>query len=534
MEWLKTGELRIPPFQREIVWTGAQRLSLCDTIRRGLPAGSLMVWRTTLTMNTRGFRGPFELGEWRSLEGAQQQYLLDGLQRMTTLFAALGPALWTRNGQAVPWHPSDDNNPCAPDGTPWAIGFDVSIEEGAFEFLKERDSVRDGMLPLAVLLDDEAYDDWRNKHATDRAQKNRARSIRSAFFDYLIPVVPLATDDIEPVTLTFKRINTGGTAMGEFDMNRALSWSEGFDLESEIADRVMPRLESLGWGRLDRDVLLKVIATAYGLEPVEVKSEKLSERIRAEPDKIEIVTESLVWAICMLNELGFCGPATLPYTYILVFAARVWQLAEREPKPRLRKKLAKWLVEAAITERFSGGTPSHIITATWRELARTTGLEPGRTGHTGRRRTAPRPSGRINFGWARPVVTAAVMAQQSPRYASGKSMKNASIRLGEAGKDWFQRLLAPAEEREVSSELRVTAANRVVCAPRRVDELRSAIRDPNCDTPILASHAITPDAHAMLLAGDYRQFLERRFERIVQFENDWLQRHGSELRVKLR
>lgn len=529
MEWLRTGELRIPPFQREIVWDGEQRLSLCDTIRRGLPIGSLMVWRTNLEIDVRGFHGPFELKKLEPSPGTTRQYLLDGLQRMTTLFAALGPALWTREGQVVPWRDTE-GVPSAPDETPWAIGFDVAREDGDF-VLFDTPQANDTILPLEVMLDDEAYDRWRATDKLDRAQKNRARAVRTAFVDYLIPVAPLATDSLEAVTLTFKRINTGGTKMGAFDMNRALSWRDDFDLRQTLEDKVNPRLEPLGWVELSQDDTLKVIATAYGLEPVEISSETLAQKIVAESAKMDIVADSLVWAIGVLDDLGFKGPATLPYSYLLVFAARAWQDNKGALDSGRRAKLVTWLAEAAMTERL-GAKPPHMIRAAWNELTRHIGLSADKSPKSpvvGK----VRASGQTNFGWARPVITAAVLGLQQPRRGDNTIMDDAGRRLGEVGKVWFPQLVSAPEARKVDTKLRTTAANHVVCDPHELEALRVRLRQADCPKEILESHAISKDAHAFLLEGKLKAFFVARFATIVGLENKWLQSHNSDLRIEL-
>jgi hypothetical protein len=94
------------------------------------------------------------------------QYLLDGRQRMTTLYAALAASFWTREEKAPP-SPAPDVS-AAPDGTPWSILFDLDEEDFVFDppetspnlslFRAGEDKNR-ALLPLAVLLDDTAYDE---------------------------------------------------------------------------------------------------------------------------------------------------------------------------------------------------------------------------------------------------------------------------------------------------------------------------------------------------------------------------------------
>jgi len=86
---VKSGDLVIPEFQRPFVWDDDRRLNLMDSIVRGMPIGSLLVWRT----NNRELRTYERIGGVRlagPLEGNQKvNYLIDGHQRISTLFGAL-------------------------------------------------------------------------------------------------------------------------------------------------------------------------------------------------------------------------------------------------------------------------------------------------------------------------------------------------------------------------------------------------------------------------------------------------------------
>ncbi len=519
IEWLRTGELQIPSFQRAIVWSSEQRISLCDTIMRGLPIGSVMVWRTTRKLATKGFGGPFE--ESAALpQFTTHQYLLDGQQRLTTLYAALGPAFWTREDEIPPWR---DARKTAPDGTPWRIGFDVSTDKGHFVCLEDTVDSGKKILPLDVLLDDSAYDDWRTgDHQLDREQKNRARAIRSTFVDYLIPVVPLATDELEPVTLTFKRVNSGGTTMGDFDMVRALSWNPEFDLETVLSEKVIPVLEEFGWQDLDRDVLLRIIATAYGMSFGEIEWETFSGKITADPEKFVKVSGALRWAINVLKDIGFGGPKTLPYKNILIFTARAWLDGWEKSVVQLKT----WLVEAAMEGRFAAAPP-HIVNAAWRDLDQTLGGESG----SQRQKKSPKPSRGVNFRWARSMITTAVLGDQEPRDAEGGAMPNAKKLLGRYGKDWYPKLLESSGNDK--NRHYGTAANRVVCDPLKLVALRAEILKENCDMRVLESHAISKDAHDALLRNDIARFFDLRFDFIIELENRWLKKHGSELKVEV-
>jgi hypothetical protein len=44
------GTIRLPKFQRDFVWTRQQVLDLLDSIARGYPIGSFLLWKSTVNL----------------------------------------------------------------------------------------------------------------------------------------------------------------------------------------------------------------------------------------------------------------------------------------------------------------------------------------------------------------------------------------------------------------------------------------------------------------------------------------------------
>jgi hypothetical protein len=91
---MAAGHLAIPPWQRDNVWTTAQRYAMIDSMARGLPLGPIIVWRPMFNR--------IDLTGARPLPGCPiadtAGLVIDGQQRLTTLaMAASGdvPLRWT-------------------------------------------------------------------------------------------------------------------------------------------------------------------------------------------------------------------------------------------------------------------------------------------------------------------------------------------------------------------------------------------------------------------------------------------------------
>lgn len=542
LQELHQGSLRIPPFQRDFEWSGEQRLALCDSILRGLPTGSLMVWRTSHRLREENPVGPF----WVKFTENASQYLLDGRQRMTTLYATLGAGFFLRDEEKVPAMSEGS----APDGTPWQIAYDLERTEFVFAapredltlpfqaslFAPEPSSQK--ILPLAVLFDDASYDDWRAAGNYSRELLNRARSLRTAFSDYLIPVLPLATDDIDIVTLTFKRVNSGGTPMGDADMTRALAWSEGYDLRVQI-ESIRERLRPVGWGGLDSDTILKTVASVALPEPTTVDVEELATRIKTHPEVVDRAGERLYSAVGLLsNRLGICGPFTLPYLQILVFTARIIDKCGGSLDPLQEDHFVEWAAEACLDERFSIAAP-HMTRAYFRALTYQIGLE---LEPVAARRRNPAECWKFRMIWARSRATALVLAARRPRRPSGRPIEDASrlvatdreslgMFVARGGAGLPPRVRDAARDGSLGMALQ-SPANRVVCSAFELPDLREAVFTPGCDPEILESHLIDADAHAALLTGRLSEFFELRRARIIRAEEAWVRERGGAVEIQ--
>src|SRR5690625_4754071 len=81
------GIIKIPQFQREFVWSLKQSAKLLDSIVKGYPIGTFIFWETREELRVVRNIGGANLPETPS--GSMVQYVLDGQQRMTSLYASL-------------------------------------------------------------------------------------------------------------------------------------------------------------------------------------------------------------------------------------------------------------------------------------------------------------------------------------------------------------------------------------------------------------------------------------------------------------
>ena len=84
---IESGQIKIPRFQRDFVWSLIQSAKLLDSIVKGYPIGTFIFWRTRERLRSVRDIGNLTLPEPAS--GESVLFVLDGQQRLTSLFAAL-------------------------------------------------------------------------------------------------------------------------------------------------------------------------------------------------------------------------------------------------------------------------------------------------------------------------------------------------------------------------------------------------------------------------------------------------------------
>src|SRR5882762_4302061 len=81
---IRDGELRLPEMQRRYVWPATRVRDLLDSLYRGYPSGTILVWETEQERPTREFAVDQKENPFKG-----HKMLLDGQQRLTSLTAIL-------------------------------------------------------------------------------------------------------------------------------------------------------------------------------------------------------------------------------------------------------------------------------------------------------------------------------------------------------------------------------------------------------------------------------------------------------------
>lgn len=493
---VKSGDLVVPDFQRPFVWDDDRRLSLLDSIASGMPIGSLLVWRTaTRDLQTYPKIGGITLAGPRT-GGEKVNYLIDGHQRVSTLFGALYAG--ARN--------SDEDD----DDTRWPLFFELGAKERpAFRVPPRRGKPPWNYLPLNIVLDGEKLFDFTGK-LRERGKRDAAREaerLANVFRDYIIPIVPLVTEDLNVVTDAFVRINSQGKGMSEAHMLRALAHAQ-IDMDKHF-DKVRARLAAFGWASIGDQVLVNVLKAQLNLDVYASDVRGVFAKLKADPTPLDRLGDVLVEAVRFLASIGVRGPGVLPYTYQLVtLAALAAELPTQLGTPEFRKTLRQWFWITTYTEVFAGTTGSRI-----REGIRSL-VEALRTGtpplEQDQSPIKPLKQIRLSTGRTRGFL---LFLARLPKDASARKRRQEWLGTGD---DKIVPALLPGQPSG-------TPGNRVIASPKELRELRAALKKGTIDANMADEYAIPPAALAALRSGDQRRFLLKRNAWLVAREKAFIE-----------
>jgi hypothetical protein len=316
----RAGHIVIPEFQRDYVWRKSKAPKLIDSLYRGFPISSLLLWQSTDDARARRV-------DPRPKLASNMSWLIDGQQRVITLARTM----------------SGDE------------GIDVVFHAENDEFRLANAATRNdrNWISLADLWDDHLYRQLRRnldggRHADKReAQYERVRAI----LEYEVPLIRMVGHTFDDAVDAFTRINTLGVRLKVEDIESAkvAARHSGF-----IADEVVPFLESLsrqGFTRLNVMHLFRAcafIARPDGRSRTPLHELEKSEVLKAWK-RTQRATEQAIGLV--RSELGLVNMEILWSGALLV--PLIVLCATTPPRERESRALVAWLALAALLHRYS-------------------------------------------------------------------------------------------------------------------------------------------------------------------------------------
>lgn len=467
------GSVRVPSWQRGVKWDGTDVRRLLDSVIRGYPIGSLLLWRT---------EAPAELVEYGTVTvsaGASANALLvvDGQQRIHALVRSLAGA---------------------PDDA-FALWFDLI--DGVVRQVS-RGEVPAETLPLTEVVDSRRLVRWLVEHPQlSEAQREAAIGVGSRIREYQVPAYVVDTPDEEVVREIFERTNHSGkrlTAAEVFDgRNRSAAVGGIRDLANDLT--------AIGVGALDEASALNLLRGLYTTDlskdpTAGWSTDEVGAALRRTRDAAARAVRFVT------GPAGFHRLELVPYALSLATLTRFFD-RHPDPHPRNAVLLERWLWRGTAAEALTGAivrTRQTLEAVGDNEDRSTQALLETVAEHRGTPFEARVE--RFNSRFARSQLALVALWDLNPRHV-------------ESG-----QVLPPNQRLPPRAVLRGPSVGvRFLHPPvaHLLDRLRS------CAPDTLESHAMTPEAHEALLAGDLDGFVSRREQRVAELTAALVRRRSA-------
>ncbi|MEM7815041.1 MAG: DUF262 domain-containing protein [Candidatus Aenigmatarchaeota archaeon] len=341
MDDISSGRLKIPQFQREFVWEIKKSAALLDSIVKGYPIGTFIFWKTRERLRSVKNIGGLNLPE--PPKGDYVHYVLDGQQRITSLFAALkGEKIVRSDGREenfseiyVDLDAKDDEKIVT-----------TEIEgKNSDQIIKLKELLYGGLTALTKYPD--------KYHKKLEEYKKRIES-------YNYSVIQVSEVPIDVATEIFTRINVGGKPLSLFEIMAAKTYDydKDFDLSQKF-DELIDTLKEVNYETIPASVVLQVISLILTKECkrkiiLNLDKEKFIETWN---DAIDAIKSAIEY---FRGYYRIPVSQLLPYNALIVPFAYFFYHHKNKPTGDKQKYLQDFFWRVALSGRYSSAVESKL------------------------------------------------------------------------------------------------------------------------------------------------------------------------------
>lgn len=362
MKKFERGELQVPAFQRDFVWNNEKKLELFDSIKKGYPIGTILLWQPKFNKDEIYKNlGSENIGSYKTPERTPHSfYIIDGFQRLSTLIGCLlHPEKAKRKG-------------IIRDEKEWVKNFNIvyNIKDEAFEMNRSKNlnKLDFFQIPIYKLIDGKEFFKFQKElhlklHDEEIINKyiENYEEMSLMFQQYEIPNINIYGGTIAEAIDIFQRLNSTGARITADWVVSAKSFGkdQSFRLATEIENLLDIDLSIYNFQKLKREVILQCIANSFG----EVYFDKFSrnkfgklEEMVERDDFISTtrkVFEAIQKAVKFLyEELYVLNSKLLPYNSQLIFITDFFTQIINPSQLQIAK-LKKWFWITTYTNYFT-------------------------------------------------------------------------------------------------------------------------------------------------------------------------------------
>jgi hypothetical protein len=332
---IEKGSVKIPQFQRDFVWTKQKSADLLDSILKGYPIGTFIFWKTKEELRTIRNIGGLDLP--KTPKGDYILYVLDGQQRLTSLFAAVkGLTIERSDGEKE-------------DFSTFYVDLDASSDEPVVVTEMDEGTETHRWITLHDLLHGKIKEI--SKYPDDAQEA--IQSYKDRLNSYQFPIVTMKEAPIEVATEVFTRLNVSGKELSMFEIMVAKTYDadKGFDL-AEKYNELIETLDSAQYGTLPSSAVLQTVAACITKETK--KKAILAIKKANFINEWDRVCDAIGRTVDYLRHaIGVPVSQLLPYPAMIVPFAYYFYKAKSNPDAATGKKLQQLFWRVGLGERYS-------------------------------------------------------------------------------------------------------------------------------------------------------------------------------------
>jgi hypothetical protein len=338
---IERGHIKIPQFQRDFVWKLDKAANLIDSIIKGYPIGTFIFWKTKERLRTVKNIGRLILVD--PPEGDFVDFVLDGQQRLTSLFASLkGVKILRVNG-------AED------DFSEMYIDLDAKEDE-QIVVLDITDKHKQSFIKVTDLL----YGGIPLLASYPEKYLEKLGEFKKRIEIYHFSTILLKEVSLDVATEVFTRINVTGEQLSLFQIMVAKTFDSkrNFDL-TEKYDMLIDRLTPLEYDTISDATVLQVISIILEGDCTRKQILKLDKKKFI--DIWDVATDSIERAIEYFR--GFYRiPVShlLPYNALVVPFSYFFYKHKNKPTGEMQKYLQDFFWRCSLSERYSSGVESKL------------------------------------------------------------------------------------------------------------------------------------------------------------------------------
>ena len=344
---IDTGQIKLPMFQREFVWEKEQSAKLIDSILKGFPIGTFIFWRTKEELRSYKEVGNHKLPE--TPKGDYVQYILDGQQRITSLYAIRKGIRITKDGKEVDYRDIFINLDHDPVNDEQIV---VTEKVAGKHYVSVHDVLSK---PLGTFYKTLGHE-----------QADQVEAYKNKLTNYDFSTITIKDYPIEVACEVFSRINTGGKALTVFEIMVAKTYDEtkGFDLAEKYellrdgSDEEKECLTAANFETLPESIIMQCVA-AITLRAVRSK-DILKIRRETFIENWDPMKAALFMAIDFIrSELRVPVSQLVPYPALLVPLTYFFHsTGNKKPSNEQVRLLEQFFYWVGLTVRYNSATES--------------------------------------------------------------------------------------------------------------------------------------------------------------------------------